>query len=581
MKSKQPPKRPALPTAPEAPSYQPDQAASLHTVGAYLLTTHASSAGAGGRLLLAQAALKNDKEFATDPEAPSRLEPALGDALGRLVAAVARRLPTHPADPATPLSALGAPEDATPTLAEQAYVEVARSLDGPSGANLATKVEAGWLSKLAQFQRGETPLLTLWQPWLLDETTGQVRRYVSLATAVWFDLVRQDFLRERESKPLKVAAIRRSEQTYAKLPKVVPALSWAMGGDGIPAKSVMLGMERYVAEPSLLSSATFVPKTWRLLPDQRASKPHQTSLPLDPRSTPTPPPAAASAQSPLADILPVAVVGSTGQVMSPSASKLALLALASEEVIAGKLAKATLAELTQAIRPDLSRIQARDHEATGRGLDELRQLFLFLPDGGRVQLFDVTSPANPAAARPEMTVYYGVTKGLEMTLLRAFAGEFRGPQLRGQEYRGSFLMNLSGAMRLPNNQPSLLRYYVRLAAAWNAAFSDNSGTFDMARFKALPLEEWAALANSLQAGTVDYLAAKQAGQETTDRRRQLSMERKRAREDLEALAEEHKLIQLEGKGNLVRPLPPSDYLEAWELFRQQGGRPTSPFPDDE
>jgi hypothetical protein len=267
--------------------------------------------------------------------------------------------------------------------------------------------------------------------------------------------------------------------------------------------------------------------------------------------------------------------------MSPSASKLALLTLASEDARSGKLAKATLAELTRWTRPDLSRIQARDYEATGRGLDELRQLFLFLPDGSRVQLFDVTSPANPAAADPEMTLYYGLTQSLALALLRAAAGEFRGPNLRGQEYRGEFLMNLSGAMRLPNNQPSLLRYYVRLTAAWNAAFSDGSGAFDLDRFKALPLEEWAALANSLQAGVVEYLSADEEEKKAIKNRRfALRDDRKRAREDLEALAEEHKLIRLEGKGNLVRPLPPEDYLEAWELFRQQGGRPWSMFDDD-
>lgn len=573
MKTKQPTKRPVLPTAPEAPSYQPDQAASLHAVGAYLLTTHASAAGAGWRLLLAQVALKNDKEFASDPEAPSRLQPALAEVLGRLVVTVAKHFPNL-ADPATPLPALGAQEDATPTFAEQAYVEVARSLGGPSGVNLATKVEAGWLSKLAQFQRGEAPLLTLWQPWLLDETTGQVRRYVSLATAVWFDLVRQDFQRERLSRPLKVGAIRRSGETYAKLPKVLTPISWAMGGTGTPAKSVMLGSEQFVAEPNLITLATYAPKTWRLLPEHHEKKPHQTALPLDPYSTPTPLPPATGA-------LLVAGPGKLGQVMSPSASKLALLTLASEDARSGKLAKATLAELTRWTRPDLSRIQARDYEATGRGLDELRQLFLFLPDGSRVQLFDVTSPANPAAADPEMTLYYGLTQSLVIALNRAARGEFNGPNLRGQEYRGEFLMNLSGAMRLPNNQPSLLRYYVRLTAAWNAAFSDGSGSFDLDRFKALPLEEWAALANSLQAGVVEYLSADEEEKKAIKNRRfALRDDRKRAREDLEALAEEHKLIRLEGKGNLVRPLPPDDYLEAWELFRQQGGRPWSMFDDD-
>ena len=144
------------------------------------------------------------------------------------------------------------------------------------------------------------------------------------------------------------------------------------------------------------------------------------------------------------------------------------------------------------------------------------------------------------------------------------------------------MMNLSGAMRLPNNQPSLLRYYVRLTATWNAAFSDRSGAFDEEKLRAMPLEEWAAMANSLQAGVAEYLAEKRAGgTPQVDRRPQLSMERKRAREDLEALAEEHRLIRLEGKGNLVRPLPPLDYLEAWETFRLQGGRPASPFGDDE
>jgi hypothetical protein len=123
-------------------------------------------------------------------------------------------------------------------------------------------------------------------------------------------------------------------------------------------------------------------------------------------------------------------------------------------------------------------------------------------------------------------------------------------------------------MRLPNNKPTLLRYYMRFAAHWNAAFLPGTGgEFDRSRMQPRTLDEWAAIANALPPVVVKHLEEKRVGAISKNRAAQLSIARQRAKEDLTALAKDHGLIKLEEKGNLYLPLPPPAYLQAWRLFR--------------
>jgi hypothetical protein len=324
--------------------------------------------------------------------------------------------------------------------------------------------------------------------------------------------------------------------------------------------------DHYTQAPRLIEEAALLPKSWALLPADHQRRPHQTALPVDTGQSTPPPPDAEPVEA-----LALAVTSHQGYVMTTGAAKLALLLLASPEVRTGQLAKATLGELSALTRPDLKRIRARDHEATARSLDELRGLFVFLPDGTKVQVFDVQSPSTPQDATPDMLLHYGLTGTFVRTLAMANRGDLKGPRLTGHEYRGEFLINLTGAMRLPNNKPPLLRYYVRFASHWNASFT-SGGAFDESKMQGRTLDDWAAIANALSPAVVEYLTVKRSQQNTFDRRSQLSIERRHARDDLTLLEKKYGLIRLEQQGDLWKPLPPEEYLEAWKHFRTHGGR---------
>ena len=125
-----------------------------------------------------------------------------------------------------------------------------------------------------------------------------------------------------------------------------------------------------------------------------------------------------------------------------------------------------------------------------------------------------------------------------------------------------------------------MRYYTRFCAICNAACV--SGHFDPGKVPRLPPEEWAIRANALSDGVVEYLEAKGAsnGDPTKDRRRQLSQERKRATDDIEALAALGLVVLSRDRAG-IRPLPPDNWRQAREAFRTSGTRPRLLGDDDE
>lgn len=404
-------------------------------------------------------------------------------------------------------------------------------------------------------------LFRLWVPCTEANTILPVS-LVGLARVIWRDLVQPELARASHLRTT-LECVRYKEDNYTKIPKMVSPISWAWGSSGVPAATV-INSDSYATAPKLIEEAALLPKSWALFPPDHYRRPHLTSLPLDGSK---------------GDTLPVALASGQSSMMSTISAKLALVILASPQVRAGNLAKSTLGELTAWTRPPQLRLRSRDHETTARSLDELRSLFIFLPDNTKVQVFDIQSPGRPEDAAPDMLLHYGLTGTFTEALARANRGELGGQHilagrpLQGQEYRGEFLLNLTGIMRLPNTQPNLLRYYIRFAAHWNAAFCASNGAFDAEKMLARSLEDWAALANALPPNVVEYLSAKRMGQATQDQRRRLSEERKHAREDLEALEGEYKLIRILKVGDLWKPLPPDDYHAAWGVFRAQGGRP--------
>lgn len=490
-------------------------------------------------LALAVLARESDDEHAQDERHAATLERALEKHMRGLAERVA----------AVPREARKL-DGSAPLWCDEA---LAGYLDG-LGTEAAREAAQAWREKAdeaARRYRAEGDAIEWLRPWLADLPDGEAGvRFLgalpavqNLARFVWLDEVRPALAAPR----YRVEAVSVSGDHYAKMPKVVAPISWGFGAPGIAA--VEVDGNAYAETPTL---AKLIPRTWALLPADHARRPHQTALALELGE---------------AEALPVMVANAQGYVLSPQAAKLALVMLASEGVRRGGLHAADVGTLTRWTRPEARRLQPREYEATARALEELNRLWLYLPDETRVKLFDLQLPRTPEDAHPDMVLRWG----LSGTLRAALADGIRGPMLDGHEYNGEVLINLTGAMRLPNTKPDLLRYYMRAAADWNNACS--AGRFDPERVKVYTREQWAVLANALPRGVAEYLAAAK-GQRTAaaTRRKELSNARKRAAEHLERLAEEYGLAKLEKVGrDGFRLLPTREYLEARDKARAKGG----------
>lgn len=489
------------------------------------------------------------KIAASEKNGPEALSVWLDAALRRLLAVL-------PA-PSTPSEAMPAPGQSVGADIALASLMASK---GKMGRSLAAElrkppVEGGMWRRWTTREDGEIPL-----------AIG------TLARVGWKHDVQPKVSRANKSKPLSVRANTSADgQVHARFPKVASPMTWAMGAPGkehdIAARDVdnaqpfdgaaEVDGQRFAHVPSIGQKA-LVPRSWSLLPSDREKYPHQTSLPLSIGE---------------ADALPVVVSQNQGVVMSTIAGKIALLVLASPDVQEGDMVHTTLAEITRLVCP-AKRIQQREITDTMKAINELDKLSLFLPDGRKLRIFDVTQSWAPERAGPGLPIYYGLTKNFALVFEEIRARGFAQPALRGQEYTGDFLMNLSGMLSLPNNEPALLRYYTRACAEWNAA--SVAGDFNPALAPARTAEEWAIRANALGHGVVEYLESKatgQAGKLEVWRKAEAHKSRKKAADDLAQL-EGCKLVRLESTGRgALRVLPPDNWLEARRVGRETGGRP--------
>ena len=378
--------------------------------------------------------------------------------------------------------------------------------------------------------------------------------------AVWLDIVQPQFSRENEARPFAPGIVRTQGDRYAKQPKFIAPISWALGAPGM--REVKVDGDRYAPEPVV--AARLVPRTFPLfarIPGHE-NKPHQTVLALE-------------HDEPIA--LPVAVTGATAYAISPIAAKLALVMLAAPEVRTGQLQRVTLGELARWTHPSTKRLRPREISAVARGLDELRLLFVYLPDGRKVQTFDTTSATNPDDAPPGLTVRWGLTRTFIAALADGIGDRRSADEAAFPSYRGEFLINLDGAMRLPTNRPSLLRHYIRAAAHWNAAFKPGSSTFDPGMMRQYTAEDWATITNSVPPGVVEYLKAQGLRTKgTSTGRAAWSKERKAMLDDLAEL-EALGLVEVSkggsGRNERFKILPTGAYLEAKAQARKAGTRP--------
>lgn len=438
---------------------------------------------------------------------------------------------------------------------------------------LASWLDAQKCRALASAQRRDGAKATKqgspWGIWLPAEDAPALRPLTRVADALWSKRVRPAIERESRSKPLHVRAnVSADGETHARFPKITSPISWAFGA---PGKEIDMACpvvedtsldgatevdgQRFASVP-LVGQKALVSRSWSLLPHDRDKYPHQMCMPL----------------STECDALPVVVSQNQGVVMSTIAGKLALLILASPDVQSGEMSYATLGELARLVYP-AARIQPREVAGTFSAVNELSRLYLYLPDGRKLQIFDTTQTWAPERASPSTVIHYGLTRSFMAVFDEIRSKAFSRPKMRGQEFTGDFLMNLSGMLSLPNNQPALLRYYTRACALWNAACV--TGAFDPAKITEATPDEWAMRANTLSHGVVEYLEARAAGNMGAIKpwhKSEASKVRKDVVKDLDNLAERGLVTLVKCKRGAVRILPPANWLEARALGVSNGAR---------
>jgi len=373
----------------------------------------------------------------------------------------------------------------------------------------------------------------LWALWVDFSGETKVPPYLEILSTV----VLHDVVRRQSVKLISIVEASGPAEGYAALPKVTAGISWAFGGTAVKVDG-----EQYAQTPKV-TETMLLPPSWILLQERQRTRPHQTVMPL-------------ATKNDYGEPLPVAIADATLYgAISPAGGKLAICALASEGVRYGGLIESTALEFAKYINPKAKRIQRRELEDVGSGFIMIDGLFIYLPAGTKVRPFGALIPDSVDK----------ITKGMKLAIglnptFRNLAVEI--PRGEGNPYAGWFLLNLSGTMRLPNKQPSLLRHYVRAAAGWNAAYTGNHGTFDKAHLKFIPIDEWAVMTNVFKPGVAEYLQA--TGQDRRDRRTRrvkLSEDRRRVLSDWDALEAEGLTVN-EKVGKGYRLLPPETYHEA-------------------
>lgn len=389
--------------------------------------------------------------------------------------------------------------------------------------------------------------------WILDNRDREAwsKRWGSptaalqlIASAAWRHTVRAQV--ERSHGSLQLSAVL-SDEGYAKITKITSAISWSFGAPAV----VVVDDNRYAEVASVVKM--LVPRATHLMHSiaGHESRPHQASLAL---------------WADEKEALPVVFSSATSYAISALAAKLSILALADPQVCAGRLTHTTLGQIAEWTFQNAKRIQARELRAIAAALDELRRVFMFPPGGTKVQIFDTTSAADVQAAKADMRVQIGLTNTFQSLLRNGITGG----NLKGNEFSGDFLMNLTGAMALGGAE---LRNYVRACAGWNAAFIPGTqGTFDPQRVRTYTIEEWASITNSISPGVADLLSS-QSKRSLPDARKRIFEARKATLDDLKSL-EERKLIVVEHpRRGEVKILPPQGYQEAKNEHRLGQARP--------
>jgi len=333
-------------------------------------------------------------------------------------------------------------------------------------------------------------------------------RWFYTLAGYWWENRLARAIADSKAKPLAPRIIRSGGRDWARMPKAVAGMSWAMGGQGV---TIELDGHSFTPAPGMgaqgqLQRASIkrgnMPPGYALLPSDHATRPQQASLPID-MGEEAPP-------------LAVAVAGATQYALSPAAGKLGVYILSS--TMDGSPQQTSIQELAAAINPAVRRLRASHYNTAATALVELANLRLFMPNGLAYSVFYLPvlpwkplGEASGAIVRPTALEQQMLTERFPAGMEKALADKLISAEGPVGPYKGWFLVDLTGLMNLPTKKPGLMRQYMRACSVWNAYWNPETGLPDPSRIPAQSTQAWAIQTNSLPQTAIDYLSGSKKG----------------------------------------------------------------------
>jgi len=351
--------------------------------------------------------------------------------------------------------------------------------------------------------------------------------------------------KERAVELEKIPSVQIGNDKYARLPKVMAGLLWAFGQPGVPRP---IATKTNDGNYTPITLHTRVPVAYDLLSHADLTKAPKAVFPIIMGSPARAPDLTASATS--------------KPVLPPVAAKLVVLLMAAAYPRQSTKSRTTLRELVRMINPNTSHPKKSHFESVLRGLVQLEGLRVVFSEPRARRVMDIQVPfARLTPENYDQTILFSLTSEFIEALKRV-------DRLAGRSFKGDFIFNLTGAMKLPTTRPGLLRQYIRATAQWNSIWRlGTNGEPDLERQPRVSTREWLKMTNYLSPSAAEYIRSNhQAGN-----RRKLSECVQAARSDAEYLASEAggKLIQVDrADGDWFRLLWKPEYIEAWKEMRK-------------
>jgi hypothetical protein len=335
------------------------------------------------------------------------------------------------------------------------------------------------------------------------------------------------------------------DRNWSRVPKLIGGISWAFGGsfvelDGhqfMPTSDIPIarGSGKYA-----------VPAGFALLPKDY-TKPHQMVLPLDLTGDEAAPP------------LPMAIASAGQYAISFQASLMAIDIMGVSMSQNYAPTKTSMRELTRRINPHAAKLKRSHYETIAKGLAQLNNTHIVLPDGRSYRLFDTMVPWREFAPEQyDMEFSVGFSQSFVADVLRNIDGS------AGKAYDGYFIVDRTGIMLCSG--AGVLRSYLRACAWWNAHFQKNKGRIAPAPqlMRPIPMEHWIMLTNHLTPSAEEYL---QTGKRTGGGRNRLHEAIKSAKEAAQEL-EGHGMAEIKVCNSKEILLYPTElHTEAWYAAR--------------